>query len=409
MLARTPEGPPGTRGISLFLVPKFLVNPDGSLGRRNDLRAVSTEHKIGIHASPTCVMSYGDNEGAVGYLVGPEHGGMRAMFTMMNNARLSVGLQGLSLTERAYQQAREYALIRKQGRAIGAELPPGESSPIVDHADVRRMLLTMRANAEAMRCVMYLNAASIDRSIAAADADERQQADELTAILTPISKGWGTDLGVEMTSLGVQVHGGMGYIEETGAAQHWRDSRIAPIYEGTNGIQAADLAFRKLPLGGGEAMTRLIGDMGATAGELAGGDDADLAAIGAALSDGVAAMGDAAMWLGGQLSAAPNDVAAGSSPFMRLAGVVVGGWLLARSAQAAAALLAHQGLTPEQVRADSAGASAGTAGASSPQFLADKISTARFYADQILPSARGLVPAVTGGADLFYAIPADRL
>ena len=408
VLARTPEGPPGTRGISLFLVPKFLVNPDGSLGRRNDLRAVSTEHKIGIHASPTCVMSYGDNEGAVGYLVGPEHGGMRAMFTMMNNARLSVGLQGLSLTERAYQQAREYALTRKQGRAIGAELPPGESSPIVDHADVRRMLLTMRANAEAMRCVMYLNAASIDRSIAAADADERQQADELTAILTPISKGWGTDLGVEMTSLGVQVHGGMGYIEETGAAQHWRDSRIAPIYEGTNGIQAADLAFRKLPLGGGEAMTRLIGDMGSTAGELAGGDDADLAAIGAALSDGVAAMGDAAMWLGGQLSAAPNDVAAGSSPFMRLAGVVVGGWLLARSAQAAAALLDQQGLTPEQVRGDSDAAS-GATGAPSPQFLADKISTARFYADQILPSARGLVPAVTGGADLFYAIPADRL
>ena len=409
VLARTPEGPPGTRGISLFLVPKFLVNPDGSLGRRNDLRAVSTEHKIGIHASPTCVMSYGDNEGAVGYLVGPEHGGMRAMFTMMNNARLSVGLQGLSLTERAYQQAREYALTRKQGRAIGAELPPGESSPIVDHADVRRMLLTMRANAEAMRCVMYLNAASIDRSIVATDADERQQADELTAILTPISKGWGTDLGVEMTSLGVQVHGGMGYIEETGAAQHWRDSRIAPIYEGTNGIQAADLAFRKLPLGGGEAMKRLIGDMGSTASELAGGDDADLAAIGAALSDGVAAMGDAAMWLGGQLSAAPNDVAAGSSPFMRLAGVVVGGWLLARSAQAAAALLAQQELTPEQVRAGSAGAAGGGSGASSPQFLADKISTARFYADQILPSARGLVPAVTGGADLFYAIPADRL
>ena len=409
VLARTPEGPPGTRGISLFVVPKFLVNPDGSLGRRNDLRAVSTEHKIGIHASPTCVMSYGDNEGAVGYLVGPEHGGMRAMFTMMNNARLSVGLQGLSLTERAYQQAREYALTRKQGRAIGAELPPGESSPIVDHADVRRMLLTMRANAEAMRCVMYLNAASIDRSIVAADADERQQADELTAILTPISKGWGTDLGVEMTSLGVQVHGGMGYIEETGAAQHWRDSRIAPIYEGTNGIQAADLAFRKLPLGGGEAMTRLIGDMGATASDLAGGDDADLAAIGAALSDGVAAMGEAAMWLGGQLSAAPNDVAAGSSPFMRLAGVVVGGWLLARSAQAAAALLDQQGLTRERVGAESDAMSAGASGASSPQFLADKISTARFYADQILPSARGLVPAVTGGADLFYAIPADRL
>ena len=406
VLARTPEGPPGTRGISLFVVPKYLVNPDGSLGRRNDLRAVSTEHKIGIRASPTCVMSYGDEGGAVGYLVGPEHGGMRAMFTMMNNARLSVGLQGLSLTERAYQQAREYARTRKQGRAIGAELPPGESSPIVDHADVRRMLLTMRANAEAMRCVMYLNAAAIDRSIVATDPDERQQADELTAILTPISKGWGTDLGVEMTSLGVQVHGGMGYVEETGAAQHWRDSRIAPIYEGTNGIQAADLAFRKLPLGGGEAMARLIGDMGATAGALAASDDADLAAIGAALDDGVAAMGEAAMWLGGQLAAAPNDVAAGSSPFMRLVGVVVGGWLMGRSARAAAGILAEQGLTVAQARD---AAPAGSHGGASPQFLADKIATARFYADQILPSARGLVPAVTGGAELFYAIPADRL
>ena len=406
VLARTPEGPPGTRGISLFLVPKYLVNPDGSLGRRNDLRAVSTEHKIGIHASPTCVMSYGDEGGAVGYLVGPEHGGMRAMFTMMNNARLSVGLQGLSLTERAYQQAREYARTRKQGRAIGAELPPGESSPIVDHADVRRMLLTMRANAEAMRCVMYLNAAAIDRSIVATDPDERQQADELTAILTPISKGWGTDLGVEMTSLGVQVHGGMGYVEETGAAQHWRDSRIAPIYEGTNGIQAADLAFRKLPLGGGEAMARLIGDMGATAGALAASDNADLVAIGAALNDGVAAMGEAAMWLGGQLAAAPNDVAAGSSPFMRLVGVVVGGWLMGRSAQAAAGILAEQGLTVAEARD---GATATPDGGASPQFLADKVTTARFYADQILPSARGLVPAVTGGAEMFYAIPADRL
>ena len=410
VLARTPDSPPGTRGISLFLVPKYLVNPDGSLGRRNDLRAVSTEHKIGIHASPTCVMSYGDDGGAVGYLIGPPNGGMRAMFTMMNNARLSVGLQGLALTERAYQQAREYALTRKQGRAIGAELPPGESSPIVDHADVRRMLLTMRANAEAMRCVMYLNAAAIDRSIVVIDPDERQRADDLTAILTPISKGWGTDLGVEMTSLGVQVHGGMGYIEETGAAQHWRDSRIAPIYEGTNGIQAADLAFRKLPLGGGEAMARLIGDMGATADELGASDDAHLAAIGAALGDGVAAMGDAAMWLGGQLSAAPNDVAAGSTPFMRLAGVVVGGWLLARSAQSAAGLLQARGLTAEQARnAAQGGSTPGSDRSASPQFLADKITTARFYADQILPTARGLVPAVTGGADLFFAIPAERL
>ncbi|MXY02465.1 MAG: acyl-CoA dehydrogenase [Acidimicrobiales bacterium] len=403
VLARTPDSPPGTRGISLFLVPKFLVNPDGSLGERNDLRAVSTEHKIGIHASPTCVMSYGDNGGAVGYMVGPEHGGMRAMFTMMNNARLSVGLQGLSLTERAYQQARDYAVERKQGRAIGTELPPGQSSPIVDHADVRRMLMTMRANAEAMRCVIYLNAAAIDESLSAADPDERAQADELVALLTPISKGWGTDLGVEMTSLGVQVHGGMGYVEETGAAQHWRDSRIAPIYEGTNGIQAADLAFRKLPLDGGKAMARLIGQIGETAAELAASDEADLKAISASLSAGAEAFGNAAMWLGTQLASAPNDVAAGSTPFMRLAGVVVGGWLLARSAQAAANLLAEQGLSVAEAR------DAGGSGPSGPQFLADKIATAHFYATQILSGAAGLVPAVTGGADQFYAIPADRL
>ena len=403
VLARTPDSPPGTRGISLFLVPKFLVNPDGSLGERNDLRAVSTEHKIGIHASPTCVMSYGDNGGAVGYMVGPTHGGMRAMFTMMNNARLSVGLQGLSLTERAYQQARDYAVERKQGRAIGSELPPGQSSPIVDHADVRRMLMTMRANAEAMRCVMYLNAAAIDQSLSAADPDERAQADELVALLTPISKGWGTDLGVEMTSLGVQVHGGMGYVEETGAAQHWRDSRIAPIYEGTNGIQAADLAFRKLPLDGGKAMARLIGQIGETAAELAASDDADLQAIAASLSAGAEAFGNAAMWLGTQLASAPNDVAAGSTPFMRLAGVVVGGWLLARSAQAATSLLASQGLSVAEAR------EAGGSGPASPQFLADKIATAHFYATQVLSGAAGLVPAVTGGADLFYAIPADRL
>ncbi|MDE0498050.1 MAG: acyl-CoA dehydrogenase [Acidimicrobiaceae bacterium] len=403
VLARTPDSPPGTRGISLFLVPKFLVNPDGSLGERNDLRAVSTEHKIGIHASPTCVMSYGDNGGAVGYMVGPEHGGMRAMFTMMNNARLSVGLQGLSLTERAYQQARDYAVERKQGRAIGTELPPGQSSPIVDHADVRRMLMTMRANAEAMRCVMYLNAAAIDESLSAADPDERAQADELVALLTPISKGWGTDLGVEMTSLGVQVHGGMGYVEETGAAQHWRDSRIAPIYEGTNGIQAADLAFRKLQLDGGKAMARLIGQIGETAAELAASDEADLKAIAASLSAGAEAFGNAAMWLGTQLASAPNDVAAGSTPFMRLAGVVVGGWLLARSAQAAANLLAEQGLSVAEAR------DAGGSGPSGPQFLADKIATAHFYATQILSGAAGLVPAVTGGADQFYAIPADRL
>ena len=387
VLARTPQAPPGTKGISLFIVPKFLVNDDGSLGDRNDLRAVSSEHKIGIHASPTCVMSYGDQGGAVGWMVGDENTGMRAMFTMMNNARLSVGLEGLSLTDRSYQLARQYSVDRKQGKAIGAELAAGESSPIADHADVRRMLMTMRANAEAMRCVMYVNAASIDYANSSLDEAEREHWDAITAVLTPISKGWGTDLGVEMTSLGIQTHGGMGYVEETGAAQHWRDVRIAPIYEGTNGIQAADLVFRKLPLGGGVVIEKFLSEMTDLASQLV--NDDRLKSLGNALTDGVQQMRDAALWLGGRLATQPNDAAAGSMPFLRLAGVVVGGYYLARSAQVAQQLL--------------------DAGEGDPDFLNDKIATALFYGEQILPTVAGLVSIITQGADLFFAIPNERL
>ena len=387
VLARTPEAPPGTKGISLFIVPKFLVDDDGSLGARNDVRVVSSEHKIGIHASPTCVMSYGDQGGAIGWMVGEENTGMRAMFTMMNNARLSVGLEGLSLTDRSYQQARQYSVDRKQGKAIGAELDAGESSPIADHADVRRMLMTMRSNAEAMRCVMYANAAAIDFAITSSDESEREHWDAVTALLTPISKGWGTDLGVEMTSLGIQTHGGMGYVEETGAAQHWRDVRIAPIYEGTNGIQAADLVFRKLPLGGGAVIQEFMSEMTNVASQLIENDR--LAPLGTALADGVTHMSDAALWLGGRLATQPNDVAAGSAPFLRLAGVVVGGYYLARSAQIAQQLL--------------------DAGEGDPDFLNDKITTSMFYGEQILPTAAGLVTTITRGADLFFAIPNERL
>ena len=387
VLARTPEAPPGTKGISLFIVPKFLVDDDGSLGARNDVRVVSSEHKIGIHASPTCVMSYGDQGGAIGWMVGEENTGMRAMFTMMNNARLSVGLEGLSLTDRSYQQARQYSVDRKQGKAIGAELDAGESSPIADHADVRRMLMTMRSNAEAMRCVMYANAAAIDFAITSSDESEREHWDAVTALLTPISKGWGTDLGVEMTSLGIQTHGGMGYVEETGVAQHWRDVRIAPIYEGTNGIQAADLVFRKLPLGGGAVIQEFMSEMTNLASQLIENDR--LAPLGTALADGVTHMSDAALWLGGRLATQPNDVAAGSAPFLRLAGVVVGGYYLARSAQIAQQLL--------------------DAGEGDPDFLNDKITTSMFYGEQILPTAAGLVTTITRGADLFFAIPNERL
>ena len=387
VLARTPQAPPGTKGISLFIVPKFIVNDDGSLGDRNDLRVISSEHKIGIHASPTCVMSYGDHGGATGWLVGEENTGMRAMFTMMNNARLSVGLQGLSLTDRSYQQAGQYSTDRKQGKAIGAELDAGESSPIADHADVRRMLMTMRANTEAMRCVMYANAAAIDFANSSSDESERQRWDAITALLTPISKGWGTDLGVEMTSLGVQIHGGMGYVEETGAAQHWRDVRIAPIYEGTNGIQAADLVFRKLPLGGGAVIENFLSEMSNLASQLTGNNR--LSSLGEALANGVAQMREAALWLGGRLGTQPNDAAAGAAPFLRLAGIVIGGYYLARSAQVAQQLL--------------------DAGDGDADFLNDKIATSLFYGEQILPTAGGLVPTITQGADLFFAIPNERM
>ena len=387
VLARTPDAPPGTKGISLFIVPKFLVNEDGSLGERNDLRVVSSEHKIGIHASPTCVMSYGDESGAVGWMVGEENTGMGAMFTMMNNARLSVGLQGLSLTDRSYQQARQYSLDRKQGKAIGAQLEAGDSSPIADHADVRRMLMTMRANAEAMRCVMYANAAAIDFANSSDDETEREYWDAITALLTPISKGWGTDVGVEMTSLGVQTHGGMGYVEETGAAQHWRDVRIAPIYEGTNGIQAADLVFRKLPLGGGQVLEKFISEIGLLAEQLL--EDDRLCSMGQALLDGKEQFREAAVWLGGRLAGQPNDAAAGSVPFMRVAGVVVGAYYLARSAQVARQLL--------------------DSGEGDSDFLNDKITVASFYAEQILPTVGGLVPTITQGADRFFTIPNDRL
>src|SRR5215470_3530138 len=266
VLARVPGAPPGTKGISCFIVPKYLVAEDGSLGERNDVRCVAIEHKLGIHASPTCVMSYGDAGGAVGYLVGEANQGMRYMFTMMNNARLSVGLQGLAMAELAYQDALPYAQERKQGRA--ADAPPGEASPIVEHPDVRRMLLTMKAYMEAMRALLYTNAVSVDLARHHDSPGEREARRELADLLTPISNAWCTDLGVELASIGLQVHGGMGYVEETGVAQYLWDSRIAPIYEGTNGIQAIDLVTRKVPMRDGAVVAGLLAAMDATGGEL---------------------------------------------------------------------------------------------------------------------------------------------
>jgi alkylation response protein AidB-like acyl-CoA dehydrogenase len=386
VLARVPGAPPGTKGISCFIVPKYVVNEDGSLGARNDLRCVSIEHKLGIHASPTCVMSYGDAGGAVGYLIGEANQGMRYMFTMMNNARLSVGLQGLAIAERAYQDALRYAQERRQGRAIGT--PAGESSPIVEHPDVRRMLLTMKACIEAMRPLLYTNAVSIDLAQHHHDPAERKARQELVDLLTPISNAWCTDLGVELTSIGVQVHGGMGYVEETGVAQYLRDSRIAPIYEGTNGIQAIDLVMRKVPMRGGGVVADLLAQMEALDGELAGAGS-ELAGVRVGLASAVSALREATGWIMSRGLAEPNDALAGATPYLRLFGLVIGGWLLARSALASSRLLP-------------------SAGGSDVVFLQEKIGTARFYAEQLLPQAACLLPAVTAGAGPLFQVDLSR-
>jgi alkylation response protein AidB-like acyl-CoA dehydrogenase len=378
VLARVPDAPPGTKGISCFIVPKFLVDDDGSLGERNQVECVSIEDKMGINASPTCVMAY---EEAVGYLIGEPNQGMRYMFKMMNNARLSVGVEGLSLGERAYQQAVAYAHERRQGRAPGA--PAGETSPIVDHLDVRRMLLTIRAHVEALRCLAYVNAECIDLAARHPDEAVREQRQELADLLTPITKGWGTDVGVELTSLALQVHGGMGYIEETGVAQHYRDIRIAPVYEGTNGIQAIDMVGRKLPMRAGGVVADYLAGIEATAGELSGGDG-ELAAIAKRLADAHANLKQTTDWLLANGPADPGNALAGATPYLRMCGIVTGGWLLARSAQAARRAL--------------------DAGEGDADFLQQKLVTARFYAEQILPQAAGLAPSVTAGpADLAAA------
>ena len=340
VLARVPGAPPGTKGISCFIVPKYLVNEDGSLGARNDLRCVSIEHKLGIRASPTCVMSFGDAGGAVGYLIGEANQGMRYMFTMMNTARLSVGVQGLAIAERAYQDALRYAQERRQGRAVGA--PAGEPSPIVEHPDVRRMLLTMKAYIEAMRAMLYTNAVSIDLARHHPDRAEREARRELADLLTPISKAWCTDLGVDLTSIGLQVHGGMGYVEETGVAQYLRDSRIAPIYEGTNGIQAIDLVIRKVPMRGGGVVKDLLAQMEALDRELSAAGS-ELGGVRSALANGVSALREATDWIMSHGLAEPNDALAGAAPYLRLSGLVIGGWLMARSALAASRLLRQRG------------------------------------------------------------------
>ena len=363
VLARLPDAPPGTRGISLFVAPKFLVNPDGSLGARNDLVCASIEHKLGIHGSPTALMSYGDHEGAVAYLVGQPNRGLEYMFTMMNHARLNVGLEGLAISEAAYQKAVAYARGRVQGKPVGE----AERAPIIHHPDVRRMLMGMRARIEAMRALAYCTAACMDRARRHPDAAERARNQGRVELLTPVVKGWCTESSIMIASDGIQVHGGMGYVEETGAAQYLRDARITTIYEGTTGIQAADLTGRKLARDKGVNAAALIRDMTAELKALAPANNADLSAIATALRAALEAFGDATSWMLSHGDTSPREAAAGAVPYLKLTGTVTGGWQMARAARVARDLLAS--------------------GDESPAFLRAKIVTARFYAEHVLPEA----------------------
>jgi alkylation response protein AidB-like acyl-CoA dehydrogenase len=375
VLARLPDAPAGTRGVSLFLVPKFAVNPDGSLGPRNDVRAHSVEHKLGIHGSPTCTMVYGDRGGATGFLVGEENRGMACMFTMMNQARLAVGLQGVAIAERATQQALAFARERRQGRASGAAAEAsGGSSPIIVHPDVKRMLLTMRALTRAARAICYATAVALDRAKRSADAATRQAAHERASLLTPAAKAFSTDIGCEVASLGIQVHGGMGYVEETGAAQHFRDARIAPIYEGTNGIQAIDLVTRKLPLAGGATVNAYMAELRRTVESINAANDPAFGWTGVRLEETLRSLERATQWL---LARPQQDAAlAGATPYLRLFATAAGGTLLAEEALAATRLPAEAAANP-----------------------AERIALARFFAEHIAVQARGLERAVIEGAD----------
>jgi acyl-CoA dehydrogenase len=333
VLARLPDAPAGTKGISLFLIPKFLVNADGSLGQRNDIYASGVEHKLGMHASPTCTMTMGDHGGAIGYLIGEDNRGMLCMFTMMNQARLGVGLEGVGIADRAYQQALAFAQERKQGRAIGKK---GDGSDaIIVHPDVKRMLMQMRALTAAARTICYATAVALDVSVRAGDANARGLAAARGALLTPIAKAFSTDIGNEVTSLGVQIHGGMGFIEETGAAQHYRDARITPIYEGTNGIQAIDLVTRKLAANGGASVWALLDELNGVVKQVEASNDPAFGTTGAKLRDALSSLERTSKWLLERMASAPNDALAGATPYLRLFGSALGGCMLANEALAA--------------------------------------------------------------------------
>jgi butyryl-CoA dehydrogenase len=366
VLARLPDAPAGTRGISLFLVPKFLVNADGSLGARNDVFCNGIEHKLGIHASPTCTMVYGDKGGAIGYLIGEENRGLNCMFTMMNNARLGVALQGVAVAEAAFQKALSYARERKQGKAAGYE----GTAPIIGHPDIRRTLLQMRGRTRAARAITYMTAEAIDRAHREIDPSKKQAAAERAALLTPIGKSYATDIGIEVSSLGVQVHGGMGYVEETGAAQFLRDARIAAIYEGTNGIQAIDLVTRKLSLSGGETVRAAIAGIRQTVAEVKRRNDPAFGKIGERLAEAADSLEQATHFMLAQLGSNMEAALAGATPYLKLFALAEGGAALAREALAA----------PDAV-------------------AAEKIAVARFYAKHDVNEAAAIAREVIDGSE----------
>jgi acyl-CoA dehydrogenase len=370
VLARLANAPAGTRGLSLFLAPKFLVDADGSLGARNDLRCASIEHKLGIHGSPTCVMAYGDNEGAKAWLIGEENRGLHAMFVMMNAARLAVGTQGVAIGDRAYQQALTYARERRQGRGPRSD----GMAPIIEHPDVQRMLMTMKANVHAARGICHLTGVALDLASHAHTEPERTAAANRAALLTPIAKAFSTDIGDEAASIGVQVHGGMGYIEETGAAQHMRDSRIAAIYEGANGIHAIDLVHRKLPLAGGETVAHEIAFIREVAGAVAGRGSARFGSTAERLGEAADALEDSTRLTLDWLKRDQNAALAGASSYLRLFGLTLGG-----------ACLAKAGLAAEALASDGDESELG------------RVGLARFFAEKLAPAAPGLARAIASG------------
>jgi alkylation response protein AidB-like acyl-CoA dehydrogenase len=376
VLARTPGAPEGMKGISLFIVPKFIPDADGNPGVRNDLRCVSLEHKLGIHASPTCVMAYGDAVGATGWLCGDENRGIEYMFIMMNAARYAVGLQGIAVAERALQAAMDYARERVQGTEAGVK--SGERVAIIRHPDVRRMLMLMKSQVEAMRALAAVTAASLDRAEHHADADERARAQAFVELMIPLVKGWSTETSIDIASLGIQVHGGMGYVEETGAAQYLRDARITNIYEGTTGIQANDLVGRKIARDGGAAARAVIADMHAQCAALDATGDAALAVIAAALRNAAQALERGVGFVVEHFRSDVRAVLAGAVPLLGLFGRAAGGWQMAR-----AALLSHRRLA---------------AGSEDAAFHRAKIASARFYADHVLSQCAGMAHAVCAGA-----------